>query len=87
MRRHVDLPQRHPSLDLSEQMRLLLFDWTQGGHHADATGRYAPALSDVAARFAGERFAEAVPTPFPGQASGPVERRRRPTTRLPVPQA
>jgi hypothetical protein len=68
-------------------MRLLLFDWIHGGHHADATGRYAPALSDFAVRFAGRRFAEAVSTPFRGQASPPGERRRRPTTRLEMPQA
>ena len=54
---------------------------------ADATGRDAPALSDFAARFSRERLAEAVSKPFRGEAGAPVERRRRPKTRLQIPQA
>jgi len=53
--------------------------------NADATARYAPALSGFAARFSRERFAEAVSRPFRREAGAVVEQRPPPTTRLRTP--
>jgi glycosyltransferase involved in cell wall biosynthesis len=50
--------------------------------NAEATERYAPALSGFAARFSRERFAAAVSKPFRDDAGAAVEQRPPATTRL-----